>query len=178
MALISNTVYHGTTKKNAENILRTKRFYDSTKPTEWLGFGAYFFQYKKHAEVWTKHSRYRGLETQVLRVELKYQKDQLLDLDDPVDFDSLKTIVERCVSRFNKEDGSVTTEEEQLEALHRRWCFACNLIRTLDKKIGIIAYTFPMTAYYEFEKEYFTQNQRQFCVSKHEIIHNIRTEVD
>ena len=54
MALVEKTGYHGTTEDHARSILKEKQFITSTKDTEWLGRGVYFFKHARHAEFWAK----------------------------------------------------------------------------------------------------------------------------
>ena len=81
MNKIRNTGYHGTTRTNAEKILQEQRFINSTKANEWLGDGVYFFAYRSDAEWWVKANRYKNQKTEILKAELAYNEEQLLDLD-------------------------------------------------------------------------------------------------
>lgn len=169
--------YHGTTKRNADEILRCGRFNDSTKENEWLGHGVYFFEYKAHAIEWTKHDRFKDEVVQVLASDLIFEESQLLDLDNPADYADLKDVITRLVAKYNEEGKYISIKPNALALRSKQWCFACNTIRELQPNIGIIIYTFPIKMTTDYEKGFFQKNQRQICVSKHSIIHNIRTEV-
>ena len=56
----------------------------------------------------------------------------------------------------------------------KKWCFACNLIKSLDTRLGIITYTFPRGK--KFQYSGFSSNQRQACVSDHSIISEIKVD--
>lgn len=169
MEKIQTKAYHGTTKSRAENILKTKKFYESTKPTEWLGHGVYFFQYKAHAMRWANNEvgKARNAEQtpEVIAVDLVYSDDQVLDLDDPDDLEALNQVVKAALLSI-PEDFCADLERDQ----KKKWCFSCNLFRKIHKNIGITFYTFPISFRRNAPNNCFRENQRQICVNHQSII--------
>lgn len=167
--------YHATTKTNARSILSRHRFIDSNGPKEWLGKGFYFFAYLADAKKWCSTRKdLRGKETCVLKAELKYNSEQLLDLDNPDDLETLEAILNEA-DRINK-SAIIPLTTLSKESWEKRICAACNLAREFYPNIGIIIYTFSNKQDTDFQNNYFQQRQRQMCVSDHSIIHNIRME--
>ena len=164
--------YHGTTKENAEKILSEQRFYDSRKNNEWLGTGVYFFTYRKHAEWWVSTPRYNDKETRLLQAHLEYIPEQLVDLDDPTQLASLENMAKRVATRINASDKNIIADCRTVGNA-KRWCWACNLLKKLCPKIGIIIYTFPQP-YINYVSGFYS-NQRQICVSNHSIIKSVES---
>lgn len=159
--------YHGTTQSNAEQILKSNIFIESTKNNEWLGRGVYFFQYKYHAEWWISHHRFKGKDTQILKAKLEFENSQLLDLDDPQKLEELESVAQHMVDIANSTSDHTNAKFTDQE----KWCFACNAYRALHPEIGIIVYTFGKGKLYENSN--FKGNQRQICVSHSPIITKI-----
>lgn len=168
--------FHATTKTDARSILYRHIFIDSNGPDEWLGKGFYFFAYKRDAEQWrTKSSRLRGKETCILTADLLYNKEQLLDLDNPEDLETLEAVLCEVIKSNNIAKRPISIANYRA-TWQERICVACNFMRLFYPKIGIIIYTFSNKQDSEFQNNYFQQRQRQMCVSNHSIIHNIRME--
>lgn len=167
--------FHATTKANAKSILFRHIFIDSNKRNEWLGRGFYFFAYFADAEQWCKTRKdLRGKETCILKADLKYNSDQLFDLDNPADLKTLEDIL-RKVDEINKE-ARIPLTITRNASWEERICAACNLVKVFYPNVGIIIYTFSNKQDTEFQNKFFPQRQRQMCVSDHSIIHNIRME--
>lgn len=169
MEKIQTRAYHGTTRSSAENILRTKKFHESTKETEWLGHGTYFFQYKAHAIRWADYEarkdRNVGQSPKVIAVDLAYSDDQVLDLDDPEDLSALDRFVREALSSI-PDNFCANLEVDR----KKKMCFSCNLFRKVHENIGITFYTFPRS-FRNAEPNYcFQENQRQICVNNQDII--------
>lgn len=164
MATMKQTVYHGTTEKAAQDIVKTQEIWDSEKNNEWLGKGAYFFPYFEHALYWIK--RQELLPGCVVDAELEFAADSLLDLDDPAQMrqmnEELKEFYERTGQHI-----SIHLPKEKKE-LWKIWCLGCNTYRKLHKEIGIISYTFPQKKYSLVSG--YRGNERQICVSNHKLI--------
>lgn len=172
MDTIQNTAYHGTTEESAESILRTGRFYKSSKNIDWLGSGVYFFQYKAHAVWWSRNEAKKGKNAgqspAILSAKLTYTEQQQLDLDDPDDLKKLNGFVENALKlSTNLKNIYVNLEANQV----KKWCFACNLYKKRNEQIGIIMYTFPSKSYRG--NGIYSENQKQICVNDETIISDI-----
>lgn len=166
MAQNKKTVYHGTSVEAADNIRKEKHFRESKANNEWLGQGVYFFAYEQHAQRWI---RYRKLNPgAVLTVKLEYEDQELLDLDDPAQLEAVNHEMER-IDQILK--NKIAVDSRKLHGNWKRWCFSCNMYRELHPEIGMISYTFPQSK--PPGASYFSYNERQICVSKHDIITEI-----
>lgn len=166
--------YHGTTRNNAEKIVVEQRFCESNRDTEWLGKGVYFFAYIAHAKWWTTHSRYSKHITAVLDADLKYADEEMLDLDDPDVLDFVDEFVAEAV-RIAENAGTISMGKVDLRGQHndfKRWNFVCNTVKETIPEIGIISYTFRPKC--PIGPSGYAQNQKQLCVSNHNIIGEIR----
>lgn len=167
MAQNKENAYHGTSVDAADNILKEQHFRESRGDKEWLGTGVYFFPYRGHAEQWLK-TRHIA-EGTVLEVQLEYDNDQLLDLDDPDQRRIMNSTLKKLETLI-REKLNVSLPAEGKDRW-KQWCLGCNLYRELCPRIGITAYTFPQD---QTGISGFQDNQRQLCVSDHSIIKNIK----
>lgn len=167
--------YHGTKSSSAEVISTQQRFIPSSKDTEWLGGGVYFFAYKRHAEEWAQREAGKpknvGEHAVVLSANLKYEESQLLDLDDPEQLDQVNELLRKTAAVTSGISGSPKADMRAVER-HRRWCLACNLYRRLNRNIKVTSYTF----FQKNGKDGFPYTQRQICVSDPNIISSIKKE--
>lgn len=166
--------YHGTTRINAEKIVKEQRFVESNRNTEWLGKGVYFFAYIAHAKWWTTHGRYSKQTTAVLDADLKYMDEQILDLDDPDVLDFVNEFVADLV-KAAESAGILDVGKVDLRGRcndYKRWNFVCNAVKETIPEIGIISYTFRPNC--PVGQSGYAQNQKQLCVSDHDIIREIR----
>lgn len=166
MAQNKKTVYHGTSVIAADNIRKEQHFRVSKADDEWLGWGVYFFAYEKHAQLWIKYRGYSP--ATILTVQLEYSDEELLDLDDPAQLDAVNHEIERLSKLLEDE---IVIGPGEVHENWKRWCFNCNLYRRFHPEIGIISYTFPQSK--KPGASYFSFNERQICVSKHDIITDI-----
>lgn len=76
--------YHGTTKKNGQDILAAKKFRLSGTNRDWLGRGVYFFEGDRHqAYMFVKYKQGRVLEDDkicVLKSKIVVEEERILDL--------------------------------------------------------------------------------------------------
>ncbi len=157
-------VYHGTSGAAAESIRREQRFLESRKDNEWLGHGVYFFGYQRHAEFWIVNRQLK--QGTVLTVQLQFTSEEILDLDNPDDFEALN----QEMARLNEIIGPhIRVGPLDRKELWKLWCLGCNLYRKLHPEIGIISYTFPQSKK-KVGASGFCPNEKQLCVSRHEII--------
>lgn len=160
MAQNKKSVYHGTSFEAAANIRKERRFRPSEEDDDWLGSGVYFFRYRGHARSWTKG---RG---DVVTATLEYDDRELLDLDDPDQWELLNQeimgLMETMTSKSKIRPG--VKNGKQI-----RWCMSCNLYRKLHPEIGVISYTFPRRNPPPGPSG-FPSNARQICVSKQQLI--------
>lgn len=164
--------YHGTTRVNADKIISEQHFNESSRDSDWLGMGVYFFAYKWHADWWITHPRYSGEEMAVLVADLQYTNEQHLDLDDPATLMAVNRIVAKAIEKAKEAGENIGNVDFSGKKNDKRWCFACNLMRKINPQLGIITYTFhpgcrPGVSGY-------SQNQKQICVSDHSIIRDIK----
>lgn len=160
-------MYHGTSGASAESIRREQHFYESRKDNEWLGYGVYFFFYQRHAEFWIEKRHLR--QGTVLTVQLQYGGEEMLDLDNPADLNALNQEMERLNQIIKPYIRLGSLDKQDLWKL---WCLGCNLYRRLHPEIGIISYTFPQSKK-KAGASGFYPNEKQLCVSRHEIIAEI-----
>lgn len=83
--------YHGTSKINADIIIKDNEFNISQGSRHWLGNGIYFFEHESLAVWWAKtklknnneHYFYKSNDV-VLEVDINVKKENYLDLSDPM----------------------------------------------------------------------------------------------
>jgi len=166
MAQNKEKAYHGTSAAAADNIRKEQKFRESRADSEWLGWGVYFFAYEEHARRWINT---RGLRPgTVLTVQLEYEDQERLDLDDPEQLEAMNREIER-VNQILK--NKIVIKPGEVHENWKRWCFSCNMYRKLHPEIGVISYTFPQSK--KPGASYFRSNEKQICVSKHDIITEI-----
>jgi hypothetical protein len=68
------TGYHGTSKKNGYDIVKSKHFNISISSTEWLGSGIYFYCEFSDALKWSS-------DNMVLHAVIYVEEDEYIDLD-------------------------------------------------------------------------------------------------
>ena len=162
--MVTMTGFHGTLKNKAQNILNNG-FIHSTKNTEWLGFGVYFFAEQQYAEKWAlseaEKPKNKGEVPSVLSCLIRCKENEYYDLDNE---DNMDKIV-KCLSGVLKGlEGKNSTKLDEAQIR----CAACNFFA---KKYGIkvYSYTFPLrrTNSYGFP---FVINQKQICVNNNECI--------
>lgn len=168
--------YHGTLDHIADKIVLEQRFKFSTKNTEWLGYGVYFFKYRDHAVVWARREAEKEKNATfspgLVSAELYFTEDQWLDLDDP---DQLKEI-----NAF-MQDYLKNTPEVQVcwdnSNKWQRWCLSCNLYRRFYPEIKVISHTFNFNKSMSQSNTLgFNVNQFQYCITDASVIKNIRKE--
>ena len=166
------TGYHGTSWQNAQSILATKTFRESSTDQEWLGHGAYFFWYKGSADWWVANrSSLRGLRKAILEATLEYEDDQLLDLDDPKQLEEMNSAVEFLVGEAVKNGVPYEFDFNNSSDIEK-WCFACNLIKEYYPAVCVFMYTFPSRAYNFYSG--FKTTHRQICVSNPAIVTGVK----
>lgn len=163
------TCYHGTSKANADKIVKEHLFFQSDKENEWLGRGIYFFGEKEDAHWWNSHSRFDGQEMEILEVELVCDESDILDLDDRATFLEVNNLVGEML-RSTPANG-VNLENK---SKHQRQCFFCNYVQTLVPQIKIRTYTFSTPFYKNNLTDFgFSKKQKQYCVVDHEVIKTV-----
>lgn len=173
--------YHGTIEKHADAIVEEQSFFHSAKDIEWLGSGVYFFAHEYHAKKWAKQESRkrwnRDCSAIVLAADLKYDKAELLDLDDPQSLLDINMLLEELTARV----PSCKANWEKCinapkKAKERQWCFACNLYRDINSRIAVTSFTFDYWNK-DLQNSVYDYRQKQICVSKDQNITNIRKEV-
>lgn len=167
--IIEIVCYHGTTTENMIKIKSNHHFIESTKDTEWLGKGIYFFHEKKDAHWWTTHSRFKGQQTSVLTCTLQVEKYEILDLDDPK---TLRNMQKRMYAVLKK-STDIGVKMAKMEE-HERQCLFCNLIQKLMPEISLRCFSFSTPFDSENPRDFgFSVKQKQYCVVKQNIIKSI-----
>lgn len=153
--------YHGTTKTNAENIMRQKKYNESTKSTEWLGWGVYFFKDEFWARNWSKRECVRkNAKEGVLQSGIRCAKDLFFDLDS---VDNKKKMEEMIKPILTTKSVGGVPEFKTKEELR---CFYCNYYAI---KMSVLVYScnFPSGG---FDDMGFPKSQVQYCVKDNKII--------
>lgn len=159
--------YHGTLDEKANKILNDK-FIHSTKDSEWLGFGVYFFTVEKYARWWAsmeanKKQNYGSLPV-VLAADILTEEALFWDLDLQKNMlkmqEELRSVLGTLCSK-----GEAKLSEAQLR------CACCNFFAK-KYKIKVFAYTFPSIITNELGFPY-TRKQRQLCVRDDKCITNL-----
>ena len=179
-----NNLYHGTTRTNADNILKTQEFKKSKGG--WCGPGVYFYDIKSKA--WWSASRtcreikknYGKQESsEVLRADISnLNKEHILDLRTFADIKKLSAFVDKFLSKFSfdiqgnlSEFDIITKKRELLLA------FFCD-----ENNIKFVVGCFKQRPQEDKETEYETASnwnlvvgvETIFCARDTSIISNIR----
>ena len=164
------TGYHGTSKNHGDKIIREQNISPSTKNSEWLGHGIYFWAYRGDAVWWgmleSQKERNKGYSPVVLISELTVQEDRFLDLDDSAQYTAFCAEAEKVMK------GACGLAFDNMREAR---CFVSNYYAKAHN-IDLLAYTFTKRNHTTFG---FDQvNKRQYCVKNKEIIQSIKMEVD
>lgn len=164
------TGYHGTSKNHGDQIVREQNIYPSTKKTEWLGNGIYFWAYHSDAVWWGKKESQKlqnaGYGPVVLFSTLAVEEERYLDLDDSAQYEKFCAEVDEFLRSADGLSFKSTFEAR---------CYLSNYYAEVHG-IDLLAYTFSKRNY---SNSYFDQlNRRQYCVKNKEIIQSIEMEVD
>lgn len=168
--------YHGTLEHIADKIVREQRFEFSTKDTEWLGYGAYFFKYRDHAVVWARREagkkKNATFSPGLVSADLSFTEDQWLDLDDPEQLNEINRFVQEYLKNTPKLQVCWDKSKRW-----QRWCLSCNLYRQFYPEIKVISHTFNFNRSMSPSNiTEFNVNQFQYCISDGSVIKNIRKE--
>lgn len=158
--------FHGTLDEKANKILNSK-FIHSSKNSEWLGFGVYFFEKRKDAEWWAKleagKSQKKYSVPTVLSANIVTDDEFFYDLDILV---NMKRMVEKTRKLLEGLEGNLDMNEAEMR------CAACNLFAELYG-IKVFAYTFPSMNQNAIGFPYI-RKQRQICVNDDNCIKNVQ----
>lgn len=169
MDIIKETVYHGTTSERAQSILQ-KGFIPSSKNVEWLGSGIYFFQYAIDAKWWANlqigKRAAKKHQPKVIKAEIAYSEEQLLNLDDAEQLKDLSDFY-RKVIRITEDEKNLQMRFPTIDK--KIWCAACNTYRRFHPDIVVTKYTFSKARCGYI----YHQNQLQICISDDGIIKNL-----
>ena len=168
MNIINDTVYHGTNREAANNII-THGFKPSIKNNEWLGNGIYFFKDYISAEYWQRKYKSNGV---VLQASIEVNKNEWFDLNNKNNLYKFgmfsKEYFRMCKSKHLPIPNFKNDEQ--------RRCFLCNLY-VASNNIKVLQFKFKdlqIDSFYGFPK--FAPNT-QICIFDNNIIKNIE-EVD
>lgn len=160
--------FHGTLDEKANKILNSK-FIHSSKNSEWLGSGVYFFVERKDAEWWAKleagkpQNKY-SVPT-VLSANIVTDDEFFYDLDLQRNMDKMRKEARAWLQNPNL-GFRADLSREQLR------CLVCNLYA---RKHGIKVFTFTFPAITTNEIGFtYSKMQRQICVNDDSCIRNLR----
>lgn len=166
-------LYHGTSKENANNIIKKHCFYLSCSDEEWLGEGIYFFPFIKDALWWsTNAKKYKN--PMVLLAILEFQNDQFLDLDKPNNLCAFNHCFEDFLEHLSTLGGHIPQfSKESPEDIKKLWCYASDVYKYMHTNVKLMAYTFdtPQELLCGFH-----YRQRQLCATDNTIITKICKE--
>lgn len=158
--------FHGTLDEKANKILNSK-FIHSSKNSEWLGSGVYFFEKRKYAEWWAKleagKPQNQGNLPTVLSADIITEDEFFYDLDFRF---NMNKMIEESRDLLEGLEGNLNMNEAEIR------CVACNFFAKLYG-IKVFAYTFPSIARNVIGFPY-TRKQRQICVNDDDCIKNIQ----
>lgn len=156
--------YHGTTKMNAETIMRQKRFILSNKNTEWLGKGIYFFADYRHAKWWAKLESDKPVSSSdspaVVTVRIICSDNAFFDFDLPKNMAEMRKQINYTIKRV----AECGTGHPEFRTPEERRCFYCNLFQSLNPHLKVFAYTFPRRYRNDLGFDVIDY-QRQYCVT-------------
>ncbi len=112
------TGYHGTTKENANNVLKEKKFYLSKSPRDWLGEGIYFYFNYADALDWTIQKEYK--EVAILHVIIRVPDENVIDFDSDKG-SSIYSFFEQELAKLEVEFCNGSTQENQCALMNYIW---------------------------------------------------------
>jgi hypothetical protein len=162
-------LYHGTTQTSAVNIQKAN-FYESRKPTEWLGRGVYFFELNSDAKKWARSEcnkpKNLGEQPAILAADVNYSANEFFDLDIISNMHKMSNEMITVLHSMGKNrEGAarlVGKNQAETESLTRHFC--CNYYRKKHSQIKVLAYSFPASHTNIMGFPYSTK-QRQYCVT-------------
>jgi len=165
-------IYHGTCLKNANSIIKGKKFTFHKRVNHWLGNGIYFFINDfSAAKWWAKNQCKQG--GAVIYGKLQIEEDDLLDLDTLAGAENLKEVIKSI--KMNGLDISLTDAETQYLNKHPddlQNIMRSKLITWAVELLSIKAcsYTFPVNKYKKLSDYGVDTHERQLNVIDQSII--------
>lgn len=135
----SLSVYHGTKRESAKNIIETRHFYKSSRDDEWAGSGIYFF-----IDGYTRSSAEENAakyaikiknfhDVVVLKADIDTKELRILDLTNPEDQENFlmcfELLFKEAFKRFG-DSGSKKIRE------YRPHVLECSAINSMCEKMG------------------------------------------
>lgn len=160
--------FHGTLDEKANKILNSK-FIHSSKNSEWLGSGVYFFAERKDAEWWAdleiKKPKNKGAKAAVLVAEIITQDNNFFDFDIVANSTLFSEKVEELITVVKSKYHGKNSDAQVRHALCDWFAEKYN--------IDVYAYTFPIRIIINDVGFPVVQNQRQICVRNDACITNL-----
>lgn len=159
--------FHGTLEYRAKSILKCG-FIHSTKNTEWLGHGVYFFTDLMYARKWalqeSEKPQNNGAKEVVLKADISCKNENFCDLDLEENMSKLLQERKRLLLDLKGKSSNKFSDAEMR-------CIVCNWFA---QKYGIkvFAYTFPIRLHNKCGFPYI-EEQRQLCVNDDSCIHGL-----
>ena len=146
--------YHGTTRNNAKQILKSKEFKISNGEKEWVGRGIYFYPDINDAYCWRKSES-------ILHTVIKVDSNEYLDLD------SLEgQLIYRGVLRLIKcTMPCLNTSDPE-----KNQCAVMNIIWDVYKHLKVISGSFAKEETKIRTLVDFRERRKEFCVRDNESI--------
>ena len=169
--MIHSTIgYHGTSANHGNKIIQEQRINPSTKQTEWLGNGIYYWAYRSDAVWWgrleSQKAQNSGCAPVVLTSELSVAYEHFLDLDDS----------EQYTNFCNEADEFLKSANGlAFKNIYELRCFISNYYAAAHN-IELLAYTFSRNN--QTGSGFDRLNRRQYCVKDPKVIQSIKMEVD
>lgn len=153
--MVNLTGYHGTIREKADKIIEENNFILSTKPTDWLGKGVYFFKDCFWADFWADmvSKKWSG-KPAILQSSISCNDEEFFDLDSVDNKRKMKS----CVESFSKKKSSIGAPAFKNRRELRR--FYCNFYAELNN-ILVYSCNFPDVG---FDDMGFPKSQVQYCV--------------
>jgi len=182
MSYVRMTLYHGTKRENAENIVKHQYMKPSRGDRHWLGDGVYFFDHDFHAYHWVCmeylkinkcsfiNVNYQKVfdEYCILKAKIKVKKERIFDLDNPEFWITYKDICDEILKKYPKRDRKIS-DGVFINIMFEEMGFS--------EDYDIVKYTFQFPKHGYSGREYYTRiksvPQTQICVKNPEVIKEI-----
>lgn len=165
--------FHGTTKVNADKIIREKEFKYNNRKDHWLGNGVYFFiDDADKAKWWASKCIKDNGEKAVIETEVCIDENRLFNLDTERARSNLDNFMFEFISKLNKKKFKIKVLDK-LSMLELR-CLCLDLI-SKENSYQAVKYTFSDSKIkYKCSSGLFegaiTNNACQLCVTDYSII--------
>lgn len=156
------TGYHGTTKNNANKIVKENRFKISNNKDEWLGKGIYFYEKYSDAVKWETKDKHHS--DAVLHVIVEIDDNEYIDFDS----DKGKELFARMMGIIKSQNVEIRSNSAQINQ-----CSTMNYIWENVPEVQAVFASFPTEpSIYPVMLQY-RSLRREFCVRNNDVIKDI-----